>query len=101
MITEASTDNHCGRKNEQACWVAGAGHACGITTQCDYRSKGHHVKSTELDGKQNDQLAEHRPVLAGVHHRNAAGGQGGNRGEERHRKVAEAIVIRSGDGQHQ
>lgn len=60
MITEASTDNHCGRKNEQACWVAGAGHACGITTQCDYRSKGHHAKSTELDGKQNDQLAEHR-----------------------------------------
>ena len=46
-------------------------------------------------------LAEHRPVLAGVHHRDAAGGQGGNRGEERHRKVAEAIVIRSGDGQRQ
>ena len=101
MVTEASTDNHCGRKNEQACWVAGAGHACGITTQCDYRSKGHHAKSTELDGKQNDQLAEHRPVLAGVHHRNAAGGQGGNRSEERHRKVAEATVIRSGAGQRQ
>lgn len=38
MVTEASTDNHCGRKNEQACWVAGVGHACGITPQGECRA---------------------------------------------------------------
>ena len=45
-------------------------------------------------------MAERRPVFAGVHHRNAAGGQGRDGGEERDREVGEDDV-RCGDRQQQ
>ena len=65
-----------------------------------HRGEGHDAQAAELDGEQDDDLAERRPVFAGVHHRNAAGGQGRDGGEERDREVGEDDV-RCGDRQQQ